>query len=314
MSGIELATTGDVATQVQKLREVCAWVMDASADDAFAVATKAKQARAYIKAIEGSAAIAREATRLECIAYRRLGQLGSTELLPKGEPRNIAKAFAAMADDEFADWLEQVGPHSGAIGTYRMVNRAAAHRRMREDGESVGSGKAVRPLEPSSMHDLVEAASAMLNALTAEDVPFTVTEIADGLAESLGVVPHYTAPAREGYREAVRLAMALPPGEDDNGPHDDAPRWVTYEEDAMGWVRVPFRVASLEQFAAMVKLRRAQADQMEAVAARFEWLLSEMADVEAEMPGEPCGRLARMVRGTYDGSVHGAADRLEVAS
>lgn len=272
-----------IQEQVRSLHAIRLWVRGVGAYEASETATKAKQVRSYLKAINGAAAIALEATRLECDALRRLGQIGAADKAGSPEMVNIARQFASMSDAEFDALLVDLKPWASAVSIVRAMRRAEREQEERNWGQSVGSGTPGSPVPPQhSISSLAEAAGALLADLTTDGKPFTIAEAAEKLAEH--VCDNYTSPAaRAGYIEAVRLSIQA-----ENGDHGWAscggPQWITYQEDEVGWVRIHWSAATLDQFRAMVDLRRHQLAELRNRVEDLESILAFMDEAHVAHP------------------------------
>lgn len=277
------------AQQAQRLRDAIAWVAaEASGDEAAAMFDTARKVRAYVKVINGAHELVVEATRLECAALRRLAQLGKPEAAG-GRRRSVAMWLGSLSDDEFATWMERAERHAGAQGLYNAMGREATQAGWREVGRDLAAGEPFHPTRDErdygrSLAQLSRAAGALLNRHSSHDAPFRVTEVAQELAEWLDQAAAFACDAavREGYCEVVRAAIAA----DDGGVRQpgDAPAWVTYEDDPIGWVRVPWASASIVQFRSMVTLRRKQLADLQKVVGVLEGVLSAVEEQHGAHP------------------------------
>lgn len=295
----------DIQKQTAVLRQAQAAVADASAFDAVSAAEQARMVREWIKVIKGSAALAIEATRLECLALRRVGQVGAHRELPSHK-RSVARLFSELSDADF-DLLvmAEIKARSTAIGIARQIERERAWRINREAGRAIAGGEPgqIVPVTDDQLQNLVEAAGAMLNTYAADGVPFAVTDAAAAIAEDLGYDQH-SAAVREGLREAIRQAIRIDDGGEGCSDDPDAPAWVTYhEDDAGGWVRISWANASLDQFSAMVDLRHSQATQAADTYARLHGVLQRLRRAQALHPTvTSCSKLDRLVIGAEYGT------------
>lgn len=266
------------------------WVRSASVDEAIDVAERARLAQAYVKAVGAARRLAESACRLECEALRRIGQLGSFDALRRtknGAQRvGIAKSLAAMTDDAFAQLLATIPASATAVGVMRAWKRDQDEAEADRTGRGIGSGRAKVPLDAAwSLRALVQAATCLLDNYASDLGAIDAMSVAEELAQDIGS-DWQEAAVRAGYKEAVRLAIQ---SYDSGGSwmHPDLPEWVSYEEDEAGWVRVPARAASLEQFRAMVAFRRHQADTLTAQAETYERALAELDATAACFPDCP---------------------------
>lgn len=291
----------DLAGQAALLRQAQALVMAADAADAADAAEQARMARDWLKVVKGSQALAVEATRLECMALRRIGSLDDLSVLPATR-RAAARWYAGLTDAGFAALLADIKGWVSALAIYRRAEQERRRDDDRRAGAATGEGREQAPhLSPQSLRDLIQAASALVGNYTSDELPFSVSEAAEELAESVASPNCANEPAfREGCREAIRQALALDDGgvNSDLAVSPDAPAWVTYHDDDGGWLRIPWSRASLEQFRAMVDLRRLQHEQLAAVVERLADLLGLLDGVKADHPHiDDCFRLDVIANG-----------------
>lgn len=255
------------------------WVRDESNFQAVSDMTeKARLLREVLRLRKASSELRIEATRLECQCLRRLGQLGTKE---KGHWGATARAFAAMADAEFDELMASISD----VGSPNTIRLRWEHKRYEEQRQqryrqSVDSGRTFAPYdftERPDIHvvgvdgfvsaverllaletpeDLADQVRDLLGDLVAHGEPFTVAEAAAKLAVRLGLEPDALDDygAKELIREHIRRDMSEEPGE-------YWPRFVTYHDDEIGWVRVPFNRATVEQIRYMASTRLVQAQQ-----------------------------------------------------
>jgi hypothetical protein len=269
MMTTDLATTVqgmDFTRQADLLRALQEEVRTAPLPRAEEVVEQAHMIRDWLKLVKGSALLAVEATRLECIALRRIDQAGATDRLPVAS-RGPARRFGAMNETEFEALLGSVVNWVTPLTLHLRMKRDEDAREDHDRGRKAGRGQA-DSIQPIELAEFIQAAGALLGDYSLKGQPFTIAEVADEIARDYG--DKYASGAfREGLREAVRQALRV----DDGGWHDefksDGPAWVTYFEDRAGWVRIPWGSASLDQFAAMVELRVHQLETLRAVVGRL---------------------------------------------
>lgn len=220
-----------------------------------------------------------QAMQIEATALRRLGKAGFLDSL-RPIDKTLARWFAGMDQDEFDEALQQIAePES--LPTWRMrVLRGKEQAQRQDAAENVLKGNPVSPADPSALSDkseglfperreLHDAAVTLLAAVVAQHHPFRIDESALSLAAQLREeVWNDTA----GHVLLARLIGFALDVVSDRSPElylrwrvDGAviyvPTAVTYEEDDLGWVRVPWSTASPAQLEAMVAHRTQQANE-----------------------------------------------------
>lgn len=258
----------------ERFAAILRWVeASETVDQAADVANKSRQIADWLKVQQASEEARVAATRLECIAVRRVAQLGGVDRL-RPVDRRAALSFAALSDEEFKVVLD-AAPIIGKPNSIFQYLRNKQEETIREEITGRRVKRAIVdgfPEDPDPIEGQVKiarAAAELLDGLSLEGRPFTIDDAGRELGERLAEETEdgwwssdELRPAlREAIREAIRLA---PPSQDEtSGPRPDI---VTYYDNQIGWVRIPWQVASIAQLGAMVELRQQQAKAMQGAA------------------------------------------------
>jgi hypothetical protein len=276
----------DAEGHASVLRKMQQAVADASPADAADMAERARMASKVLAAMKAAGEIRREAFRLEAMAMRRLGQLQSSHLAGP-QYATACDWFAALSQDDF-DSLISDSTSSSPLGIYRKHLKLEYDDVLRRRGIGIGNGTVVESIDhPMAVRDLAEAAGALLTDYTNRRTTFSVSEVAEELADELGM-SRYDAVVREGLREVVRQAINIDSQNVEERWECDGtplPRFVTYHEDCGGWVRVPIATASAAQLRCMVELREAQALDLLRAAEKLRAVLTRIEEIGADHPG-----------------------------
>lgn len=282
-SQIELVGA-DVAAATAEIDRLIAMLSSAGADEAADAAEQARKAREWVKVTNGAADLSAAALRLECSALRRLAQCGEDAL--KAVPparRSAGRWLAGMTGEQFAEcmacikaWDTPVAMHRRVIERNRVEAEAASGRR-------IGQGIPRTPVSTTPSIDEVRAAAQTIVEHLQASNQFSIAEAADKVAEDLdltsgGYVDWLTAST---LRAAVREAVAHADWPDED---PDVPAFVTYQEDEIGWVRIPWSQASITQLEFMVELRRKQVRELQAALEPLDDLLTVLRAAHAVHP------------------------------
>lgn len=269
-----LQSAGISPDVAERFVAILRWVeASETVDQAADVADKSRQIADWLRVQQASDAARVAATRLECIAVRRVAQLGGVDRL-RPIDRRAALSFAALSDEEFKVVLD-AAPIIGRPNSIFQHLRNKQEEAIREEI----TGRRVKrvvvdgfPEDPDPVEGrarIARAAAELLDGLSLKGCPFTVDsagrELGERLAEETEDRWWSSDELRPALREAIREAIRLAPpsSDDDSGPRPDI---VTYYDNQIGWVRIPWHVASIAQLGAMVELRQQQAKAMQSAA------------------------------------------------
>lgn len=282
----------DTAVALRQVRQTRQWL--ATLDDASQIADAEERARLgleVLKITKEAETLAREVQSLQCEALRKLAQLdGATSPgrrpgpalahLHSGALRHAARWLASMPDDEFAELIETCSPWSTVTTLHynartpeeRKNSRARALRRVK-------NGHLRHPVA-SEPEDLTGAARQILTHLAERDGHVTTADAALKLGERLGLSEVDTV-TYQGLAETVRQAVMLEWRDSKDvvalvgGRAVRCPKFVTYQEEGLGWVRVPWDRASLGQLEFMLAYRTRQIAELVDVRAELDLLVQE---------------------------------------
>lgn len=346
----------DVRDAVRQLDQIREFISRELSPEVVAEAiNRAKLAREWAKIRRVSEDVARQASMLELVAVRRLGQLGEDGLAQlvvahkatTTRNKNAAVVLASLADDEFerllvtaplpisgvalASRVEDARAREGKIRLGREIAAedllgdvpdetalALVHRREVENAhqrevDRVGTEEAYRrevaertneiesQQEKRERGDRIEE---MLKDLYTRGDPFSVSEIVDRMIDAefeLGSDPRggewWGDLTRAGYADLIRhiLNSAVADDRADNVAVAAVapPRFVTFEDPEIGWIRIPWAAATLGQFRAMCAMRRSQANDLSAKATELEEVL-RLVEIRAEK--HPTANLSELWR------------------
>ncbi len=310
MSAISLVPKGaSLQEQVSLVRALQVQVQTAEPQEAATTADQARQAREWIKVSRGAARLAREALRLECMALRRLGELGEDgiKFVPKNY-RRAAKVLGGATQEEFDRALGEV---DSWVTARSVSNRIEGKEQERHpewqylSDAANGKGKVVL----KSSTELSLAAEVVINSLVAGAETFTVAGAAEALATHLGLArpsPVVVEGLRGLVREAAKLAStgssSPEPLVDANGEAITPPQIVTWEDDGE-WLRMPWTTATIENIRFMADYRMGQAKSVLEAAENLDRLVAVLdAAHDLEPHVESCEKLLEIAR--REGGVH----------
>lgn len=311
MTAVALPGVADpraIAAQVAALRAARHLAATATAAEAADLLGRARVAREWVKVYKAAREVEVEACKLQCAAMRRIGQLDPA--VAGRNARHIAVWLAGYDDEAFAGLLARVPaptrPHDPR-GPFRLYSEWLAESRAeaaRAAGADAARGKQKAfPPEPSDdglpggeWFNLASAAADVLNAAFAGGA-VTVPDLAAELARQLDADTRLSYPvgvaAREGFEVVIREAIRadnIRGTNLDSGRGGSAagtmPAWVTYQDPAAGWVRVPWQAARLAHVQFMADYREAQAAELARSAAWLRTVVGVLVAAEAELPGE----------------------------
>lgn len=218
---------------------------------------RAKLGREWVKISKAAKELAVEATRLEATALRRLGQLEFFTGLPINQ-KPVAQWFASQTEEEFKAVLAEADKSSSAVGLWRRWQRQSVIDEAFRRGGRIATGEDFNP-EKVTKENLAQSAKTVLDVALSNDETISVSSAAFHLAEQLGLEIDYfeDAAIRSGLAFAIRQAFRehLPVGDDEHYPG-----WITYYQKDLGFVRIPWNIATVEQVLAWAAFREEQAN------------------------------------------------------
>lgn len=297
---------GDLVAQEQQLRTLQQRILSMSIDDVVDVEERARMAREYLRITKQAGRVRVEALRVELLALRRIGQLGATQLLgSRSGAKAQAKLFATLDDTAWAEVMRLCEDLVSPTVVYRHLQGVEHERSTRVHLDYVYAGQHVA-IVPPSWDEMVIAAHVMLDRADDEGEAITVPEAALALAKAYGRNDDLDRAQMVGLEFAVRTAIRHADASTQrvaiDGVPSTVPAFVTYEEDEAGYVRVPFKVASIEQLTAMARARRSQAEALAIAAANLERVADVLAAVIAGYGDRTCGEALddAIARGVVD--------------
>ena len=254
-----------------------------------------KVMKEWAKLQQDSAAILAELERAKATALRRFGALGgSLTLLSSYIARRHAEYLGSLTVSDFDAFLERLIFPKTINQLIKDILDEKDEAEFENDyrqtflGKKTGSGWPY----PSRAEDLRRAAKTILADHLCGDETFTTSEVVERLAESLGMDEISTLEYK-GLTTVVHDALTyetIDPSDD--FPHaTKIPAVVTYLDDEVGWVRVPFDRATVGQLRLMLEWRRAQLQSYKDAVANLE---SIMAAAESKCQGDDSRRLGKL--------------------
>jgi hypothetical protein len=255
-------------------------------DEAATTADKAALVRKLVGKWKHAAAITKTALLLECLALRRIGTLveDPREHLPKN-PASAAKLFATLSED---DLRAEVANYHGA-GALGLRTWIMARQRNCDASTPLGAG--------SSWRQLRRAAADIIASAVYEGEPVTVEALAARLASnSIEIRDRAT---KEGAQAAIRsAAVELAKGwAGDGADTAGIPQTVTVNDSSLGWIRMPWHVATVAQLRFMADLRAEQAAALACTAKKLAAIADELEIAAGPQAVLPEALLAREAAG-----------------
>jgi len=294
---MEVRTDGDLAELMSNMAELSERIATADEPEVRKVLDGARLLREWVKIHKAATSVAIEANRLFARAIRRLAQLGGE--LPNSAAVSTGRWLARLSDEDFLYFLGKVDQnrtiHSVCKEWRAEQDRIwrIQHRQMAESGEAdhpVNAYSPERVWTQPTREDVKESANRLIRDLADAGTPFCREDVVAALADAIGVNSD-DATIRAGLVEignaAIREAdhQERIPGsgqfkrrvlcwaDDDEDRPVNLPTFVTYEEESLGWVRVPWESATIGQLRSMVAWRKAQAEAVTQRAQAFDRLL-----------------------------------------
>ena len=254
--------------------------------------------------------------RLEIHLYRKCAQLDMLTALPTAQ-RAAAKFYGGATDEQIEQWVAEFGDVTTPAAVMKRILKTdemkqeyaryasgeyAAVKRYVDDE---ARGEAVRAQARNMRESL---ASILENYYEYESQGFSVLTVAEQLCEQVGLDERSAIWGKtQGLLEVCRKAVREAPPVAIDGTN--APKFITCMDRScgnagvgstdLGWIRVPFHSATLDQFHDMVRLREHQAEQARATADRMSLLWNRLWDAMGEGEredgvtlGELAGRIA----------------------
>lgn len=274
-----------------------------------------KEAATLLRLRKAAADAILAAKRVEAKLLRRFGQFNMRGNLNQHE-WSAAKYLASLDDATWAIFFE--GLESGAGKTASDV--LAFRRDMEEQAwrvqrdRNLGLGNAADVDAVRERRDVRDAARTIVEDLISGDAGARSSDLIDQVGEELGLDVHEPA-VRSGIQNIIGLATA----EVSEGAEICAsaggsvlngvvPQVVVFK-DADGWVRMPWRGASMRQLHQMVERVEAQAAERAEAAANLRGVYEILSSVKAELKlhdTDACSEVLAV--GRVQGKVHAYED------
>lgn len=274
----------DAATaQADHLAELTIWATTAGDADALAdAAARARTAKKLIDAAGAARTLAAAALRLEATCLRRLVQIGEAGRL-QGEMHTVAHWIASLTDDELDQVVGSGTTLIGARRRYVKEREAERARWQRNYNDEHDVMPAAQTWNYYDSEEIAKAAAVLLDAFD-DGQSFTVATFVDKLREQLGMHDGDSL-VDEGLREAARQAMRVASYREEKcGRVAGMPSFLTFQDDAMGWLRIPWQRATVEHLRWFVTYRQQQAAEMAATAERLAGVLDVIERAHAKRP------------------------------
>jgi hypothetical protein len=283
---VEHATT---ATQLKRALTSVPMIVDAN--EAVAHASKIRAVKAALKEL-GNATDARvAATRLEIALIRRVGQLGAADTAFTGaQTRAMSRGLAALDDAAFEALLSQIVNDMAPVTAWNQYRpETEAQRIRREQWEAKAAQHRKRLLEDGDYYAewdrkrqdvevtfdvqrkrsaVTQAVAEIISELDMDNRPFSTRELVTKIRED------FVATTQNEYEwaddpeigslleEAARTGLR----EDAMDVDYEHPKRLTYYDSELGWVRVPWHIASVRHLAAHAEYAQQQADELQSKA------------------------------------------------
>ncbi len=260
-SGPADAARVEIAAAAGKLAEIDGWLDRADIGDLPAALTWIKDAQALMKLRKQTQDLIIQAKRVEAKILRRLGLAGRK--LDTPHLTNLAKEIAALSDADFREFIEHISNRTSVRTDLRDWRRDKDEQLAR--AERVQWARAGMIQDRSDADDSYEnlraAAGTIISTVLANRASAPVSDMVELLADRL-YEDSGDQVVREGLSELLRHSLRN--SGESNALHSRQfgscaiPAHIAYR-DGPTWVRVPWRVASLEQMLFQVEFREAQA-------------------------------------------------------
>lgn len=296
---VPIDSASDAQAATSRLREMRRWIDDCTDVEQLTSARQSiYEAREWMRIKKLSEALRREALRIECVAIRKIVQIGSRVDLPS-HLRTTGEFFAGMTDEEFNRLLDECVYASSPKAFLNHWNGERERRRVQDEAWTLGvTGRPWQEPreEPDGgvgegwYPDEFNFAMAVKQILLVREMTgdaFSVDEAVEQLHEALD--PHLDSELHrdmdfhQALAEVVRSALRAEVAGPAQGM--DTPRFVTFCHAEHGWLRIPWASAHLDQLRYMARTRREQASQVAAAADRLDLLVQRLESAAAAHPG-----------------------------
>lgn len=268
----------------EALTRLAEWIATASAEAVvWAFPEMRAELREWMKTHKAAKETRVAATRLECLALRRIATSGGSNRLTSHQERVSASWLAEMSDSEFEEFLDSTESTASPYALYKQAK--AAERAV----DSWFVRREPRDLDEVEVIHLATAAETILETIGRDGEPFTVAEAADELfsrvsrmwdGRDVGDEENLAEIAGEPLREVIRKVLRTPSGGDDLELHGRTvriPAWVTFEsKDTINYQRISWDAAQLWHLRQMTEARQKQAGEMQAKANELQYLLDAL--------------------------------------
>ena len=257
-------------------------------DEAFSATERLKSIRLVMSALKVATSDRIAAMRLECALIRRLGQLGGSDSLGNNGSRAMCRDMALLTDEAFTAFLEAIDVTASPITVWRLFrpepdwkrdarirNEDALTRhnqRLLEDGEYATSYSKKKQGQISDHEASVrrnkiwQATAEILETLDLGDAPFTTQELSEKIHEELIGCPDNQYEWADDPDLGPLLALAAREGMRATATKDGEMRRITYYDEELGRVRVPWHIASINHLIANADYAQQQADELQSKA------------------------------------------------
>lgn len=276
-----------VTTHAESMDAVLAWLADTSdPHEVHDIAERAKLAHTVFKTAKQSAEMAHQALRVHATALRKLAHLKEIPMLSP-HLRKPAAWLGTMSEERFAEFLDALNPWDSLVKHYRDAFRDKEREDLLRRQREVARGHHKNPVR-DNLDDVTVAAKTLLGILSTTEERFTIAEAAVALGEELGL-GQIDALTESGLAEIMRHAIQADRQMMEvkvDGRLVRCPAFITYRENELGWVRVPWRLATLSQLNFMAELRAKQAAEVVAASADLALLVSAAQAAQTRYPAE----------------------------
>lgn len=259
-AGVDLNDPAYVDMMLEKMLHLAEMLEHADAEQAKRSATESGHYREWIRIRNGASRLAVAVCRLECVALRRLAQLGGLKdcLEFGGEVRKAGFLFATLPDDEFYAYLQR-----SEFRAPRSLKRLIEAERT---AESIVVGSASRPMSPMQLkrqrahaknqrHAMADSARDIVDSLMSKAEPHTIDEAVHAYCAREGIDEADTVALR-GVQAILRQAYHQSRWAPNRLVPEGLPTHITYMEEGVGWVYLSVTDCSVEQFRAAWEYRQ----------------------------------------------------------
>jgi hypothetical protein len=264
--GASPLSDAETERQIRELRKARDYVRRCPESEALKAKQDSALVREWVKIHKASSKIAVEACKLQATAVRRLCQLGSHAVT--GREREAGDWLASLSDGDFDELI------AGMRYARSPVTMYSDYCRIKRQDDKIARGRDLAGGEGEGARydyeSVSKAASELLHSSLASGAT-TVWELSEQLLRAMDFNwrerDDYLL--REGAEEVIREALRHDTW--DGGGH---PEFITWNEKEVGWLRIPWPAATLDQIRWMADFRQQQAKDLQAAAND----LSELAD------------------------------------